>query len=491
MISQSNRRRRRLGMAGSAPWSLWRSDATLWISYFFGGVPNVSPGYCNEGIPVENWTQNCDSTIAIEDLPTAYGIVAAINANDRDLTKLSGARIITPKPVQLRHGVGTYHGPKVLPWLASCNASALFHAQETRLQKEAQAMDHTSRRQGTHHKAIKPWVESVGLLLSTTASTANDGGPANSKTQEVWDTVRNIAAKNPEVQIVVTGMRNVTLRNATKLNLLNSIDTDIRQQVFLRDKVAMRRQSLIVETIPSLQTSNTTSEAPGVASEASTADESGIDTDNAQLFLDALLRGLDEGSLEHAFNHTTWLDPAVVQPCKKSLIPVPWLRTPDTGRSHSPGGSVPPPNASGVMMSEAAAKYPYDTASTTLPWVLWADFTALAAPGEVRGSIRKPRPVAAGWTCADAVSARIGLEALYVQWARKGAMPKLEDVKLVLQEAGWEHIAMSVPSARTRDSTARSTALPGACSRGNSNCPPNESCNCPFPDCRLLLSRRL
>jgi len=488
MVSQSNIRRRRLGMAGSAPWSIWRSDATLWASYFFGGVPRVSPGYCNEGIPVENWTQNCDSTIAIEDLPTAYGIVAAITANDRNLTKLSGTKIVTTKPVQLLQGVGTYHGPKVLPWLASCNASALFHAQETRLKKDAQARDNT-RRQGTRHKLVKPWVESVGLLLSTTASTAKDGGPANSKTQDVWDTIRNIAAKNPEVQIVVTGMRNITLRNATKLNLLNSIDTDIRQQVFLRDKVAMRRQSLIVETIPSLQTSNTTSEALGVASEASIADESSIDAENAQLFLDALLRGLDDGSLVQAFNHTTWLDPAMVQPCKKTLIPVPWLRTPATRRSHSPSASVSPPNASGVM-SEAAAKYPYDTVSATLPWVLWADFTALAAPGEIRGSIRKPRPVAAGWTYADAVSARIGLEALRTQWARKGAMPELEEVKLALQEAGWEHIAMSVPSARTRDSTARSTALPGACSRGNSNCPPNESCNCPFPECRVLLSRK-
>ena len=480
--------RRRLGMAGAAVWPLWRSDGALWTAYFFGGVPRISPGYCNEGIPVAKWKRGCDNTVPLRDLPAAYGRAAATAANDPDLAHMGGARDAVAKPGQLPWEVGAYHGPKVLPWLASCNASALFHEQEARLRKAAEAMDNT-RHQGARNTIVKPWFEPVGLILSTTASTANDGGLADSKAQDVWDTVRNIAGMNPEVPVVVTGVRTESLSAASTPNLFHSSDTDLRKRIFLHDKVSMLRQSLIVETIPSFQTPLTIPKNAVVDPERATADERGTKADGEWLFLDALLRGMDDSSSEHAFNRTTWLDPAVAVPCKKSLVPVPWLRPHTvTASSDALNGSVSPPNVTGVE-SEAAAEEWFQAARKEAPWVLWADFAALAAPGESLSTTRQRRPVAAGWTYSDAIAARSGLEALRAQWASSNELPEEGSVESVLEEAGWELNTMNIPSARARASTVRSVALPGACARSKKICPPSVPCTCPYTDCRMLFSR--
>jgi len=483
-------RRRRLGMAGAAVWPLWRSDGALWTAYFFGGVPRISPGYCNEGIPVAKWKRGCDNTVPVEDLPAAYGRVAAIAANDPNLAHMGGARNAVPKPGQLLWEVGAYHGPKALPWLASCNASALFQAQEAQLRKPAQVMDH-QKLQGARNRIAKLWLESEGLLLSTTASTANDGSLADSKAQDVWDTVRNIAAMNPEIQVTVTGVRVDFLSGAPTSQDFYSIDANLRQRIFLRDKVSMLRQSLIVDTIPSFQTPNAAREAASsVASEAATIDDRGTRADGARLFLDALLRGLDDSSPEHAFNRTTWLDPAVAVPCKKTLIPVPWLRPHSVAATFetSNGTIISTPNATGAE-SEAAAEEWFQAARKEAPWVLWADFAALAAPGEVLSTTRQQRPAAAGWTHADAVAVRGRLEALRARWADSSALPKEEDVKLVLEGVGWEQITVEIPSTRTPASTVRIVALPGACARSRRSCPPSVPCTCPYTDCRVLISK--
>jgi len=87
------------------------------------------------------------------------------------------------------------------------------------------------------------------------------------------------------------------------------------------------------------------------------------------------------------------------------------------------------------------------------------------------------------------VAARDRLEALRARWADSSALPKEEDVKLELEEAGWEHITVDIPSARARASTVRSVALPGACARSRRSCPPSVPCTCPYTDCRMLFSR--
>jgi hypothetical protein len=474
-------RRRRLGMAGGAAWSIWRSDAALWISYFFGGMPRVSPGYCNEGIPVAKWRQSCEMSVSSEELPGLNGDMAVRAAEGPSLIHMGGARNAVPNPGQLHLEIGSNS------WLLSCNDSAYFHhAQEARL-RMVDKENGDVRRQHAHSS----WLESEGLLLSTTASTANDGSLADSKAQDVWDTVRNIAAMNPEIQVTVTGVRVDFLSGAPTSQDFYSIDANLRQRIFLRDKVSMLRQSLIVDTIPSFQTPNAAREAASsVASEAATIDDRGTRADGARLFLDALLRGLDDSSPEHAFNRTTWLDPAVAAPCKKTLIPVPWLRPHSFAATFetSNGTIISTPNATGAE-SEAAAEEWFQAARKEAPWVLWADFAALAAPGEVLSTTRQQRPAAAGWTHADAVAVRGRLEALRARWADSSALPKEEDVKLVLEGVGWEHITVEIPSTRTPASTVRIVALPGACARSRRSCPPSVPCTCPYTDCRVLISK--
>lgn len=60
--------------SGAATWPLWRGDGALWLAYFFGGLPPISPGWCNEGAGVHAWKHGCANTVAEADLPYAHGL---------------------------------------------------------------------------------------------------------------------------------------------------------------------------------------------------------------------------------------------------------------------------------------------------------------------------------------------------------------------------------------------------------------------------------
>jgi hypothetical protein len=494
--------RRRLGMSGAAVWPLWRSDGALWTAYFFGGVPPISPGYCNEGVPVAKWKKGCDNSLPKADLPAAYGFRGAVAANDPTILSPGGAKAAMAQPGQLPWEVGAYHGPKALPWLATCNASALFQDQEARLRRQAATAADFDR----NVRSSPPgWGEAEGLIVSTTAATANEGGRADSQAQDVWDTVRVIAAMNPEMRVVVTGMRTATPGDApTRPAEFQSRSNCCRQRVFLRDTISMLRQSLVVETLFSSPVPVAQASAPAalLASEVDPGADEGVDEANgARLLLDVLLRGLLDGT--KAFNRTTWLDPLVALPCKGTLLPVPWLRPHPKGTlSGASNGKVAATGTTSAgtatldlsgVGSEAAAELVFRAASFEAPWVLWADFEELAAPEEAisgsGGAHGSPKPVAAGWAHVDAAQASGALQALRERWADDSAAAIWADVKAVLQEAGWDHLTIAVPSTGLRAAPVRSAALPGACARGFKGCTPGAPCTCPFTDCRVLVVR--
>eukprot|EP00614_Pseudopedinella_elastica_P009289 CAMPEP_0172594540 /NCGR_PEP_ID=MMETSP1068-20121228/13956_1 /TAXON_ID=35684 /ORGANISM="Pseudopedinella elastica, Strain CCMP716" /LENGTH=1535 /DNA_ID=CAMNT_0013392633 /DNA_START=209 /DNA_END=4816 /DNA_ORIENTATION=- len=298
--------RRRLGMSGSAVWPLWRGDGAQWLANFFGGLPRIAPGYCNEGLPFAKWKHGCDSTVPTADLAQAYGRPVWKQPN-RPTAGRQG-----PKPWDLDH----YSGPKALSWL-TCNSSKLFAVQERRLEEERSAV---SRGEGWS------WGQERGLLFSTTASAPPFSAAAaslldeNQRAQNTWDNIRHLMAMNSEVATAVVALRERPTRSEARHGGQQPCGETAPERVkmFVRDLVANKRQALQIETLypPELA-------SPELAAPPS-ADGFFPPSSGPWLFVDLLLRA--DRVPRGAFKDSVWLDASRAQPCRMRLIPVPWSR---------------------------------------------------------------------------------------------------------------------------------------------------------------------